>query len=155
MAEQKDIASQKILLESNFNDIRQKYERQIEQLHNQFESFRNGQHEKLYHLKDEFFRFKESLSEEYVQVDIDIKEQFKEQRLQASKRVEDIKEELLRLQNKRFEIKHRRYYEEEITKYKEQIYSDNEKASWQLFEIDRLENDNATLKRQWELEGNG
>ncbi|MCE5179462.1 MAG: ATP-binding protein [Porphyromonadaceae bacterium] len=152
MAEQKDIASQKILLESNFNDIRQKYERQIEQLHNQFESFRNGQHEKLYHLKDEFFRFKESLSEEYVQVDIDIKEQFKEQRLQASKRVEDIKEELLRLQNKRFEIKHRRYYEEEITKYKEQIYSDNEKSKLALFEIDRLENDNATLKRQWELE---
>src|SRR5690606_17080813 len=58
----------------------------------------------------------------------------------------------MRLQNRRFEIKHRRYYEEKITEYKEQIHSHNEKSKLALLEIDRLRNGNATLEKQWELE---
>lgn len=152
LQEQQAFTSQQMLLESNFNDIRQKYKRQIEQLHNQFESYRNNQNEKLHKLRDEFFRFKETLAEEYEQGNIAIKEQFKEQRVHAMKRLDEIKEELMKLQNRRFEIKHRRYHEAEITQCKEQIHSYDGEGKLALLEIERLRNENTTFEQQWRME---
>lgn len=152
LQEQRDLTSQKLLLESNFNDIRQKYQVQIDQLNNQLESYRNGQNEKQQQLRDDFLQFKETLSREYEQTVLAIRGQFEEKSTKIRSQVDAIKEELYRLHNKRFEIKQTRYYEDEITKCKEQIHSDNEKTRQAHHDIARLENDNSTLKKQWEIE---
>lgn len=152
LQEQRDLTSQKLLLESNFNDIRQKYQVQIDQLTNQLESYRNGQNEKQQQLRDDFLQFKETLSREYEQTVLAIRGQFEEKSTKIRSQVDAIKEELYRLHNKRFEIKQTRYYEDEIVKCKEQIHSDNEKTRQAHHDIARLENDNSTLKKQWEIE---
>jgi len=150
--ERKGLTDQKVLLESNFYDIKQKYEIQIDQLNNQFESFRNGQQEKIQGLKGVFFQFKEELSNYYEQTITAINKQYEEKRLETRGRVDNKKEELSRLRNRRFEIKHTRYHEKEIARCKEQIESDIDKNRQTLLEIDRIDNESTTLKRQWELE---
>lgn len=150
--EQQDLGNQKMLLESNFNDVKQKYQTQIDQLNNQFESFRNGQHEKIQGLRDDFFQFKEMLSGEYEQMIADIKKQYEEKRRETRQRVDEKKDELLRLRNRRFEVKNTRYYEDEILKCREQIQGDTEKSRQVRDKIARFENDTATLKKQWEMD---
>ena len=150
--DQQNLSAQKTLLESNFNDIRQKYEIQIEQLNNQYESYKNSQQEKSQKLDAEFFRFKEKLFTEHEEAVFSIRKQFDEKYLQAKSKIDDKKDELSKLRNKLFEAKHTKYHEAEIESCTKQIRSDNEKTQQANLEISRIENENATLKRQWELE---
>ena len=88
--EQQGLTDQKVLLESNFYDIKQKYEIQIDQLNNQFESFRNGQQEKIQGLKGVSFSLRGAFNY-YEQTITAINKQYEEKRLETRGRVDNKK----------------------------------------------------------------
>lgn len=152
LIERQELSAQKELLESKFNDIKQKYEIQIEQLNNQFEAYKNVQNKKSQDVDAGFFSFKEELSVEYAEALEAIRKQFEERLTQIRSLIDDKKDEASKLENKLFEAKHTNYFQQEISQCKEGIQSCREKLQLATNEIARLDNETNSLKTQWELE---
>lgn len=155
LSEQQNIKDQKALLETNFNEIKQRYEIQINQLNNQFEAYRNTQQEKIQKLDIDYYTYKDALAYEYEKIFSTIREQSESKILQIAEQIEEKKEDCSKLRNKLFEAKNTVWYAQEINERKEKIRIANEQIQQAQNGIARLENENPTLKTQWELkEGN-
>ncbi|NDV83649.1 ATP-binding protein [Bacteroides sp. 51] len=155
LGEQQNIKDQKALLETDFNEIKQRYEIQVEQLNNQFEAYRNIQQEKIQKLDIDYYTYKEVLAHEYEKIFSTIREQSESKIQQIAELIEEKKEESSRLRNRLFEAKNTVWYAQEINECKEKIRIANEQMQQAQNSIACLGNENSTLKTQWELkEGN-
>lgn len=151
LREQQYLSDQKTLLETNFKDIKQRYEIQIEQQNNQLEAYRNTQQEKSQQLDKGYWEYKEMLSAEYEEIFSTIQKQSEEKVLQTEQQIEVKKDELFKFRNRLFEAKHLVYHEQEINNCKEKIGTADEQIQQFTNDIARIENENSTLKTQWEL----
>ncbi len=151
LREQQYLSDQKTLLETNFKDIKQRYEIQIEQQNNQLEAYRNTQQEKSQQLDKGYWEYKEMLSAEYEEIFSTIQKQSEEKVLQTEQQIEVKKDELFKFRNRLFEAKHLVYHEQEINNCKEKIGTADEQIQQFTNDIARVENENSTLKTQWEL----
>ena len=151
LQEQQNLLNQKILLETNFNDIKQRYEIQIEQQKNLLEAYKNTQQEKSQQLDKNHWEYKETLSIEYEEIFSTIRKQFEEKIQQTNQQIESKKDELSKLKNRLFEAKHLIYNEYEINSCKEKIDIADKQIQQFTNDTVRIENENSTLKTQWEL----
>lgn len=150
--EKDNLSNQKIILEANFTDIKQKYEMQINQLKNQLTSYQNLKQTEENNLHKGLFQYKEQLAKEYENLIEEIKKLNVEQLEFAKKLVEDKNAAINQLQIKKAGTKHKRFFETEIEKSKSDINGLNEKIRLENVEIKLKTDETDAIKRQWELE---
>jgi len=150
--EKKALEEEKHLLESQFAEINQKYEALIQQANNQKEKFKNEKDAELNKWRKDFADKKIQIVEKYSKLISEFKEQFQQKINEKREQIQGIKDEENRLKQQIIEIKHTKYFEEEIaglTKQKEQISADIRR---QKQEIENHNNQLSNIKREWELE---
>lgn len=152
LQERQSLLNQKILLETNFKDVTQRYELQIGQLNNLLESYKNNRQEKLRQLDKQVWEYKEMLFAEYEDVFAAVRAESAEKIQYKELQIEEKKEELGRWRNKLFEARHSSYYEQEINDCREKISLAKEQTQQLTNSVARLENENTMLKTQWELQ---
>ena len=151
LQEQQNLLNQKTLLETNFNDIKQRYEIHIAQQTNSLEAYRNSLQEKSQQLDKAFWEDKETLTLEYEEIFTNIRKEFEDKTLQSIHQINERKDERSKLNNKLFEAKHLVYYELEIKTSKVKIQNAKTKIQEIANDIARIENESTSLKTQWEL----
>ena len=143
---------QKEILEAKFLDIKQKHEAQINQFNNQFAAFENAKRTEENNANRNLFLFKEALNKEYDTLLNEIKNQHAEKLELAQNVVEEKKSLIQNLLIIKVEIKHRRFYEKEIEKYKNDIFIFHEKIRIAQGENKNYKDEIETIKKQWEIE---
>ncbi len=150
--EKAHLIKRKEILEGKFADITQKYEAQINQFNNQFAAFENAKRTEENNANHNLFLFKEALNKEYEILLDDIKKQHAD-KLELSKNVvEENKTLIQNLLIKKSEIKHRRFYETEIEKWKNDIFAFRDKIRIAQSENKNYKDEIETIKKQWEIE---
>jgi len=150
--EKDDLTKQKELLEANFTDIKQKYEAQINQLLNQFTAYENLKQTDINTANNGLFQFKEALANEYEKLYEEIKKHNQEELQLAKNLVEEKKTEIHSLQIQKIKVTHKRFYEAEIEKFNSDRINLAEKIRITESEMKQLNDEIATIKKQWELD---
>lgn len=147
-----EITKQKELLESNFADIKQKFEAQITQLVNQCATFENQKQNEINRLNVALLDFKGILTAEYDILFDNIRKQNLEE-LTIAKNLVDQKKTAIR-DNHIWKAKteHKQFYATEIEGLKTDIYDLKEKIRLDISETKQLNDEIETIKKQWELE---
>jgi len=150
--EKEELTKQKELLESNFADIKQKFEAQITQRTNQLSTFENLKQNEINTANKDLLHFKEELTKEYEKLFEEIKKQHLEELQLAKNLVEEKKTAINKLELAKAETKHKRFYETEIENLKTDISGLTEKIRIANSETKQLNDEIETIKKQWELE---
>ncbi len=150
--EKEELTKQKELLESNFADIKQKFEAQITQLTNQLSTFENLKQNEINSTNKNLLHFKEELTKEYEKLFEEIKKQHQEELQLAKNLVEEKKTAISNLQILKAKTEHKRFYETEIENLKTDINSLTEKIRIANSDTKQLNDEVETIKKQWELE---
>ena len=150
--EKDELTKQKDLLESNFADIKQKFEAQITQLANQLSTFENLKENEIIKANNNLYQFKEELTKEYEKLFEEIKKQHQEELQLAKNLVEEKKTAISNLQILKAKTEHKRFYETEIENLKTDINGLTEKIRIANSDTKQLNNEIETIKKQWELE---
>jgi len=150
--EKEELTKQKELLESNFADIKQKFEAQITQLTNQLSTFENLKQNEINSTNKDLLHFKEELTKEYEKLFEEIKKQHQEELQLAKNLVEEKKIAISNLQILKAKTEHKRFYETEIENLKTDINSLTEKIRIANSDTKQLNDEIETIKKQWELE---
>ncbi|HUZ61660.1 MAG TPA: ATP-binding protein [Hanamia sp.] len=150
--EKEDFIKQKEILEGKFADIKQKYEAQINQFNNQLATFENAKRSEENNANQNLFHFKETLNKEYDILLEEIRKQHSDKLILAQNAVEEKKNLIQNLFIKKAEIKHHRFYETEIEKYKNDTFSFKEKIRIAESENKNYKDEIETIKKQWEIE---
>ncbi len=146
------LIEEKNLLESQFSEINQKYQALIDQVKNLKDTFKNQKTSEINELKDKFTNNKIEISEKYSQLINHLKEQIAGLIEEKRQKIQALKDDEHKLKQQKIEIKHKKYFQKEITKLEQQkaILSNDIKQQGQ--EIKNSKNMLKTTKREWELE---
>lgn len=150
--EKDELTKQKELLESNFADVKQKFEAQITQLANQLSTFENLKQNEINNANKDLLHFKEELTKEYEKLFEEIKKQHQEELQLAKNLVEEKKTAISNLQILKAKTEHKRFYETEIENLKTDINSLTGKIRIANSDTKQLNDEIETIKKQWELE---
>ena len=152
--EKDNLLQRKSLLEANFVDIKHKFEAQIEQLKNQMSAFENLRQGEINAAREKFFRFREELSKDYEKLYEEISAQHQEELQLAKNLLEEKKSQAGKLQIRKAEVKHRRFYENELISYSDAVRNFQEKIRIAQSEKKQQMDEIEVLKKQWELDKN-
>lgn len=150
--ETEELTKQKELLESNFADIKQKYEAQMTQLTNQLSTFENLKQNEINTANKNLLHFKEELTKEYEKLFEEVRKQHQEELLLAKNFSEEKKTVIRNLQILKATTEHKRFYETEIENLKTNKNALIEKIRIANSETTQLNGEIETIKKQWELE---
>jgi len=150
--EKEELTKQKELLESNFADIKQKFEAQITQLANQLSTFENLKQNEINNANKDLLHFKDELTKEYEKLFEEIKKQHQEELQLTKNLVEEKKTAISNLQILKAKTEHKRFYETEIENLKTDINGLTEKIRIANSDTKQLNDEIETIKKQWELE---
>jgi hypothetical protein len=124
--EQKKFINEKELLTTQFKEIAQKFQVLLEQLENQFNEFLNVKEAEKNKVNAEFLTYQTELRKTYDKQIAHLRIEHKNEIEQAREIWEHKKRETKKFEIEREEVKHRRFFEEEIQKLDSEIraYSD-------------------------------
>lgn len=150
--EREELTKQKELLESNFADIKHKFDAQITQLSNQLSAFENLKQNEINTANKNFLNFKDEITNEYEKLFEEIKKQNQEELKLAKNIVEEKITAISNLKNLKVKTEYKRFYETEIDKLNADKSSFTEKIRIANGEILQFMGEIETIKKQWELE---
>ena len=151
-SERKHLTKQKQILETKFTDINQKYEAQIDQLTNQLFRFENSRHTEINSINNALLNFKEELSRDYEQLYDEIKKQHAEELNLGRNLVEEKGNAITDLKVKKAGAKNKRFFEAEISQWKNELNGFIENIRIARSEIKQYKSESEVIKKQWELE---
>jgi len=147
-----NLIHQKTILEARFTDIKHKYEAQINVLINQNSSFENAKQNQINEAYQSLYLFKEALSKEYEKLIEEIRNQHADELLLAKNLVDEKQSQLTQLEITKAGIRHKRFFEAEISNSASEINLINEKIRITEGEIKQKNIESEGIRRQWELE---
>ncbi|MFC5283449.1 ATP-binding protein [Pedobacter alpinus] len=150
--EKENLTQQKELLESNYTDINQKFEAQINQLQNQSVAFENSKQTEINTKNQNLFHFKEELAKEFQKLIDEIKKQHQEKVDWAKNLVEEKKTTISNLKIRKVKTEHRSFYESEIGHLQTEKHNFSEQIRLAKIEVKQSTAEIETIKKQWELE---
>ena len=150
--EKENLTQQKELLESDFTDIKQKFEAQITLLCNQLAAFENSKQTEINTANQQLFLTKEALTKEYDKLFEDIRKQ-QQAKLELTKNlVEEKKAAISNLKIQKVKTESTRFYETEIHQLQTEKQDFAERIRLLKSETKQLNDEIETIKKQWELE---
>jgi len=150
--EKQNLLKEKELLSSKFTEITQKYEALLAELQNQFDSYLNSKGREKLELQESFHNKKDEITTLYEALCTEIRN---EHGKEVSARQEELSEKhahIFHLKNKKVEIRHKRYYENEIQLLKDQISLFETEMDRGNNRIGNFQEQIETLQKRWELE---
>ena len=140
LSQQENFKNQKNLLESNFSDIKVRFEALLKENENQKNSFQNIKKEQKNAIQEDFLRFKEDINTKFFEQIKQIGEENKMLLEDAISAFDDTKTTISNLANKKTEILHQRYFEQEIESKKKVLLNlEKQKTDFEN-EIKNLQN---------------
>jgi len=150
--EKQNLQTEQGILSSKFIGITQKYVDILKNLNNDFETYRiNKDGEKL-KLQVNFQIKKESVRIEYEQFIGEIKRNHKEELEGEQQALEEKQKQVFNLKNKKAEITHKRFYEEEIGRQCIQVDSLALEIAKGTNDIKHFREQIETIEKKWEFE---
>jgi chromosome segregation ATPase len=150
--EMKNLLEEKGILTSKFTEIQKRYEAQLRQLENQIKEFENNIQTEKNTTNSNFIHFKDELNKQYEVINEDIRKQHKEELETANANLKEKSSAIIDNKIKLSEIKHKRFYETEISNCKTEI--SNVKSAISKADTDNQQaNDKIKIiQKEWEFE---
>ena len=150
--EKQNLQSERELLNSAFADINQKYNSLIAEKQNQLSAFRNSKKEDQIEIRRDEHKKKEKIDGDYENLIDEIRKHHKAEIDHAKEGLELKRQDISFLKNKRFELKHKKYFEPDIEKLKSTIGETENRIGKQNNNIQHYRQQIETLEKQWRLE---
>lgn len=141
-----------VLLTSQFSDIQQKYTAIINQFKNQLDTYINKQNTTKHVLKEDFYSFREAKNLKYKTMSDDIVQQDKANLDGAILTIKNLNIAIRDLELKKSEIKHKRFYENDINNCKEEAVRLREAKYKHENVISQSKKKIINIEKEWDLE---
>ncbi len=151
-AEQKNLISERDLLNSAFADISQKYNALIGEKQNQLSAFVNSKKLEEIEIRNAEHKQRENLDSDYEKLIDEIRKHHKAEIDGAKLAIEQKRQDISLLKNRKAEIKHRKYFESDIEKLVTTIAGTETNIGKQKNDIHHFRQQIETLEKQWKLE---
>jgi hypothetical protein len=146
------LTDEKDVLESEYLEIQQRYEAQINQLENQLAAFKNRKQTQKNTAQSDFFSAKNHLNEQYDLIFQKIRDQHQDELETAGSNIAGIEKKITDQKIRRSDIKHKRFYEAEIESCKNEYSAVSTEMSKAETSIQRAKNSIKALMKEWEFE---
>jgi hypothetical protein len=151
-SDKEDLLQQKNILESQFADIKHRYEAQKNQLKNQHLQFQNSKEKEVNTAKEMLFETKEKISKTYEKLIDEIRQTHSDELQNARNNVEELRQEIERFERKKIEAKHKHFLEEELKVCTTNIAELKEKVRIAKAQIIHLKETESNIKTRWEID---
>jgi len=153
--EQKTLNEEESLLKSAFGVISQKYKALIGLVQNQSQEFSYKQNAEINGIESEFGDNKTSVFNRCQKLVIQIKDNNKDEKEKAVNEIKTIEGEENRIKNKKSELKHQSFFNDEIEKCKEDKKELDKQVLVSNSVITDSKNKSDNIRKEWELEVKG
>ena len=150
--EKENYQDEKDLLESKFQEITQKYKALKKELENRKNEFINAKNSEKNEKENQNIQARAKVKKQYEKIYQDIRKQHVEKLDDKQSSLELQKDKVYKLQNRLTEIKHKRFFEENIDNAKAKIQEINNEIQEKSNRLDRLKNEKSTNRTRAELE---
>ena len=152
LQEKENYQDEKDLLESKFQEITQKYKALKKELENRKNEFINAKNSEKNEKQNRNIEARTKVKKQYEKIYQDIRKQHTEKMEDKQSSLELQKDKVYKLQNRLTEIKHKRFFEEDIDNAKSNIQEINNEIQKKSNQLDRLKNEKNTKRTRAELE---
>ncbi|MGL5786452.1 MAG: ATP-binding protein [Bacteroidales bacterium] len=143
------LIKQKQVLLTRFDSINERFEAMEQQIKNQLQELINIRNEEKTARQTEFLQRKESILKQYTALDEEIKEKHRKHLSILQEEINHLNQETNTLRIKEAEIKHKRVFEAETERIKNEIIRNNQALNHAGNEIKHIENERNALKKDW------
>lgn len=143
------LIKQKQVLLTRFDSINERFEAMEQQIKNQLQELINIRNEEKTARQTEFLQRKENILKQYTALDEEIKEKHRKHLSILQEEINRLNQETNTLRIKEAEIKHKRVFEAETERIKNEIIRNNQALSHAGNEIKHIENERNALKKDW------
>ncbi|SEM44915.1 Protein of unknown function [Chryseobacterium taichungense] len=150
--EEKNLLEEKNILTSKFLETQQRFEAQIRQLANQLKEFENNKQTEKNNAERNFNVYEKELNQQYDLIYDDIRQQNKEALETANDNVKAQEKAITNQRIKLSEAKHKRFFEAEITNYKNEIETVKSNISNAETQIQQANDKIKSFQNEWEFE---
>lgn len=151
-SDKEDLLQQKQILESQFADIKHRYEAQINQLKNQQLQFENNKEKEVNTAKETLFETKEKISKTYEKLIDEIRQTHSDELQNARNKVEELRQEIEKFERRKIEAKHKHFLEEELKACGNNIVEFKEKIRIANAQIAQQKESESNIKARWEID---
>ena len=148
----KALEEEKHLLTSKFSELNQKYDALIAQAQNQNQEFTNQKIAEINTLNSEFSDNKTKVFNNYQEIINQINKDNKAEKEKAFNSIKTISDKENNVKNKKSELKHQSFYNDEIQQYKDEKKKLEEDISNSKSTILDAKNQTTTNRKEWEFE---
>ena len=148
-----NLQNEKALLSMQYLETTQKYNALLKELDNQFLETVNHSKQQQLSIETALLQQKEALRKQYAGLNEAIKKQHQQKLAEAQLSVDEAGDRLTQAEIKQAEIKHTRWYNQEIIQAKENINLLINQAKSAELTIQSLKSQAASIQKQWDLEG--
>lgn len=146
------LEEENVLLNSQFADIQQKHAASINQCKNQLDTYINKQNTIKHDLKENFYSFREDKVLKYKAIADDIINQDKVNLDEAILTLKNLNIAIQNLELKKSEIKHKRFYEDDINNCKEEGIRLKEAKNKYENDINQSKKKIINIEKEWDLD---
>ncbi len=146
------LSNEKALLSAQYRETTQKYNALLQELDNQLAANTNTFRQQQLTIESGLFQKKEAITKQYAALIQTISKQHDEKLSEALQAVEEASLRLTQVEVKRAEIRHNRWYDDEIKQVQDDIQKYKGQYTTAELKIQSLKSQLATVQKQWDLE---
>jgi hypothetical protein len=150
--EQKKLLNEKELLTTQFKELAQKFQTQLDQLENQLNEFVNAKEADKNKTNSEFLTFQTEIRKSFDKQISELKTAHKKDIENAREIWEQKKRDTKNLEIEREGLKHKRFFEDEIKKLDSEIKGHADAVKERTLQNENLKREIETIQKNWELD---
>ncbi len=150
--EQKRLFDEEELLTIQFKELAQKFQALLDQLENQLKEFVNAKEAERNKINSDFNAYENEIRKRFDKQIVDLRAENKKEIEHVREVWEQKKQDTKRVEIEREGMKHKRFFEEEITKLDSEITMFGDAMKEKTFQSENSKKEIETIQKNWELD---